>query len=120
MSVVRLDRQAAALAEFQRRLDAVAEASPELVGTEGYSEAAARVWREVQWEDVAMGARLKGASPGLVVSFRLDAELLERLDAEVGRMQAAAPWASVGRTDAVRKLLGEALERSERARKGKR
>lgn len=62
-----------------------------------------------------MGAKPKGAGPGLVVSFRLDAELLRRLDAEAERMKAAAPWAEVGRTDAVRKLLLEGLERSEKA-----
>lgn len=64
-----------------------------------------------------MGAKPKGAGPGQVVSFRLDAELLARVDAEVARMKATAPWADVGRTDAVRKLLGEALDRVERTSK---
>jgi hypothetical protein len=113
--LVWLDRQVAALAQFQRRLDGLAERHPELVGGAGYSEQAAAVWREV-----VMGAKLKGASPGVVVSFRLDAELLARVDAEVERMRAHAPWANVGRTDAVRKLLCEALERSEKAAKARR
>lgn len=113
--LVRLDRQAAALAQFQRRLDELAELHPELMGGAGYSEQATAVWREV-----VMGAKLKGASPGVVVSFRLDAELLARVDAEVERMKVTAPWANVGRTDAVRKLLGEALERSEKAGKARR
>lgn len=118
--LVRLDRQAAVLAEFQRRLDVLAERHPELLGGEGYSEAAARVWCEVQREDVGMGAKLKGASPGLVVSFRLDAELLARVDAEAERMRLAVPWAKVVRTDAVRKLLCEALDRAESGGKARR
>ncbi len=66
-----------------------------------------------------MGAKLKGASPGVVVSFRLDAELLARVDAEAERMRLAVPWAKVVRTDAVRKLLGEALDRAEKGGKAR-
>lgn len=67
-----------------------------------------------------MGAKPKGTGPGLLVSFRLDADLLARVDAQAERMQAAAPWAKVSRTDAVRWLLLEGLAGVERTPKAKR
>lgn len=47
------------------------------------------------------------------VAFRLSADLLNRLDAKVARMEAATPGLSVSRTDAVRVLLLKSLDAEE-------
>lgn len=57
----------------------------------------------------------EGGTP--VVAFRLDAELLERLQAHAERMSKAMPGVEFSRTDAVRALLLKALDAEERGPK---
>lgn len=54
------------------------------------------------------------AEPAQVVAFRLSAELLKRLDAQVGRMEATTPGLTFTRTDAVKVLLLQALDAAEK------
>ncbi len=60
----------------------------------------------------------EGGTP--VVAFRLDAELLERLQAHAERMSKAMPGVQFSRTDAVRALLLKALEAEESPKDRKR
>jgi metal-responsive CopG/Arc/MetJ family transcriptional regulator len=52
----------------------------------------------------------------LFLGLRLDAELLKRLDEHVDRVRAETGF-GVGRSDVVRKLLSDALDRVEGRRK---
>lgn len=63
-------------------------------------------------------ARAEGGTP--VVAFRLDAQLLERLQAHAERMSKAMPGVEFSRTDAVRALLLKALEAEESPKERKR
>lgn len=51
--------------------------------------------------------------PARVVAFRLEDDLLERLDAHAARMIEAAPGLKVTRTDALRVLLMRTLTEEE-------
>lgn len=50
------------------------------------------------------------AEPAQVVAFRLSAELLERVDVHVARLEATTPGLKFTRTDAVKVLLLQALD----------
>jgi hypothetical protein len=54
----------------------------------------------------------------VVIPFRLPVALVKRLDRHAARMRREQPGVEVGRADAVRFLLGQALDREE-ARHGK-
>lgn len=64
--------------------------------------------------------RPKSAHPKAVTAFRLDAELLARIDAYAERLRVEAPWANATRADATRALLVYALDRLEGEQKGRR
>ena len=58
-------------------------------------------------------AKTKTETAAQVVAFRMNADLLKRLDAKVERMTAATPGLNVTRTDAVRVLLLKSLDQEE-------
>lgn len=52
-------------------------------------------------------------------AFRLPRELLKRLDAHVEQLRREQPGMTISRADAVRVLLGRALDEAERQQKRK-
>lgn len=60
-------------------------------------------------------ARPKSAGETAQTALRLPVEMFRRIDAHVERMRTASPGVTITRTDAVRSLLHEALERRERS-----
>lgn len=63
----------------------------------------------------AKTGRPKSTATKQLTAFRLPPALLARVDAYAARLQGSTPWATVTRADAVRALLGQALDAVETA-----
>ena len=108
---------ALAVARSLRRLDAIAAVNPEIVDREAPPWDLGELSAAIE-NGVPMPRKNK---PAQVVAFRLDAELLGRIDAHAERMSDTTPGVTFTRVDAVRALLTRALdeiEAGEKRRKG--
>jgi hypothetical protein len=106
---------ALAVARSLRRLDAVAAAHPEIVDhaapmwTSNLDDLAAAIDLEIGDTMSPRKTKTKAGASAPVVAFRLEPELLARLDAHATRMTEATPGVTYTRADALRTLLIRAL-----------
>ena len=108
-----------AVAASLRRLDALLERHPDLVGPRGPEN----IDDWISTLTAAEGESNMANDPTQQVAFRLPESLLKRLDRHVQRMEHSNPGLTFTRVDAVRSLLTRALdevEAADKASKGKR
>ena len=89
------------------RLDAIAEAHPELLAAQAGdpSEGAIEAWMETLQEQ-----EMSEKDPTKLSAYRLPLSLIARLDRCAAKVTEATPWAKVTRADVVRMALIRGLD----------
>lgn len=100
------------IARSLRRLDALTASHPEIVDRSGPGWTESTLAALLDTEDY-----MPKQSKTVQVAFRLDPELVARLDRHAERMSEAMPGLTFSRVDALKALLVPALDAAERATK---